>query len=219
MRLTMKQNNSHSVNQNNAPSLDECTTRQRSLNCRGEVMAQRQEPQKPSPHAAEAVDAGENPPESEPASSIDTIVEILSRGAGGAKPSAANWRETFLCALAKAPIVAVAARIAGVSRRQAFEERNNDRRFARLWDEAMEYGIDEIEAAAYLSAVFGNRKPLYQERKQVGWSVDHSRPMQTMLLQSFRPGIFGKKEKPKGNQMKHMTLDEFEKRVEEAMQD
>jgi len=151
-------------------------------------------------------------------SSIDAIVEILSRETRGT-PTAADWRQVFLSALAKAPIIAVATRIAGVSPTQAFEERNNDRNFARLWDEAMQLGIDEIMAAVYLSAAYGDRKPVYRQGKQIGWTANHSRPNQAMLLQALRPQVFGKKKEPDETQkLIPMTLEEFRKRCEEAEQ-
>jgi hypothetical protein len=122
--------------------------------------------------------------------------------------------------LARAPIVTVAARIAGVSRARAIEERNADAEFARQWDHAIEEGIDEIEAAAYLSAVFGDKTPLFQHRKQIGWTVQHSHATRSMLLNAWRPKVFGRKEteEPTVPKMTHMTLEEFRKRVEEARQ-
>ena len=165
----------------------------------------------PPPHGAAPVDNARSSP-------IDIVAELISPDHGGAQPSSANWREVFLRALAKAPLVSVAIRLAGVSRTQAFEERYNDPTFARQWDEAMEQGIDQIMAAAYLSAVYGESKPLYRQNKHVGWSTQHSRPMQAMLLQAFRPEVFGKKKQEPKETPKTipMTLEEFRKRCEEA---
>jgi hypothetical protein len=114
--------------------------------------------------------------------------------------------------------VTAAATIAGVSRKRALEERNADAGFAQRWDEALEEGIDEIEAAAYLSAVFGNQKPVLHQGLQIGWTVDYSHAMRSLLLQARRPQVFGKKDKQeeKPQEQRHMTLEEFRKRVEEA---
>jgi len=171
------------------------------------------------PHGAAPTDTSQD--KCEPP--IDTFVEQLSHDHGQANPSEpasdADWREVFLRALAKVPIVALAVRIAGVSRTQAFEQRNNDRSFARLWDEAMEHGIDQVMAAAFQSAVYGERKPVYRQGMQIGWSTNHSRPMQAMLLQALRPKVFGKKNEPNETEKpKVMTLEEFRKRCEEAEQ-
>jgi len=83
----------------------------------------------------------------------------------------------------------------------------------------MEYGIDQVMAAAFQSAVYGERQPVYRQGMQIGWSTNHSRPMQAMLLQALRPKVFGKKNEPKETQQpKVMTLEEFRKRCEEAEQ-
>jgi hypothetical protein len=157
------------------------------------------------------------PPECEIFSAIDLMVKHLTRVVDGAPPFAGEWKDVFVQALARAPIVTVAARIAGVSRTRALEARLADVEFARRWDEAMEEGTDEIEAAAFRSAVYGEEKPIYHQGQIKGWTVEYSHAMRTMLLKSKRPELFADKEEPKAPAMKHMTLDEFEKRVEEAM--
>ena len=171
------------------------------------------------PHGAAPTDTSQD--KCEPP--IDTFVEQLSHDHGQANPSEpasdADWREVFLRALAKVPIVAMAIKTAGVSRTQACEQRNNDCSFARLWDEAVEHGIDQVMAAAYQGAVYGERQPVYRQGMQIGWSTNHSRPMQAMLLQALRPKVFGKKNEPNETEKpKVMTLEEFRKRCEEAEQ-
>jgi len=171
------------------------------------------------PHGAAPTDTSQD--KCEPP--IDTFVEQLSHDHGQANPSEpasdADWREVFLRALAKVPIVAMAIKTAGVSRTQAFEQRNNDCSFARLWDEAVEHGIDQVMAVAYQGAVYGERQPVYRQGMQIGWSTNRSRPMQAMLLQALRPKVFGKKNEPNETEKpKVMTLEEFRKRCEEAEQ-
>jgi len=177
----------------------------------------------PSPAWVELAQNGDspNPPNLESASSIDILVEILTRRKDAAATltgHTGNWREVFLQALARAPIVTVAARIAGVPRARAIAERYADGEFADRWDDAIEQGIDEIEAAAYLSAVYGDRRPLFQQRKQIGWTVEYFHATRSMLLKAWRSRVFGKKEKenPKKAKTPCMTLAEFEKRMEEA---
>ena len=171
------------------------------------------------PHGAAPTDTSQD--KCEPP--IDTFVEQLSHDHGQANPSEpasdADWREVFLRALARVPIVAMAIKTAGVSRTQAFEQRNNDCSFARLWDEAVEHGIDQVMAVAYQGAVYGERQPVYRQGMQIGWSTNRSRPMQAMLLQALRPKVFGKKNEPNETEKpKVMTLEEFRKRCEEAEQ-
>jgi len=161
-------------------------------------------------------------PKYEAVSSLDILVKTLTRERDAAKLLAGDWKDIFLQALARAPILSVAARIAAVPPRRATMERNADSEFARQWDEAMEEGLDEIEAAAYLSAVFGDQRPVFHQGLQIGWTTDYSHATQSMLLKALRPEVFetrsrrsGKQKEP-GARMHHMTLEEFRKRVEEA---
>jgi hypothetical protein len=155
-------------------------------------------------------------PKCELFSATEILVKHLTREADGAQPFVGEWREVFLRALARAPIVGVAARIAGVTRRRALEARMADAEFARRWDEAMEDGADELEAAAFRSAVYGEEKPVYHQGEIKGWTVDYSHAMRSMLLKARRPEVFGDKEEAKSEAPVHMTLEEFRKRVEEA---
>jgi len=164
----------------------------------------------------ETAENAEDPPICDGASPKDIITEILTRESPKARPSAGQWQESFFQALAMAPIAALAARIAGVSLRRAMEERNADAAFARRWDDTVEAGIEEIEAAAYLSAVHGERKPVFHHGMQIAWTVDYAHAMRSMLLKARRPEVFGNKKGSKDNGMKPMTLEEFRKRVEEA---
>jgi hypothetical protein len=156
------------------------------------------------------------PPKCKVFSAIDILVKHLTRGIDGAQAFSGEWREVFLQALARAPIVTVAARIAGVTRARALGARMADAEFARRWDDALEEGVDEIEAAAFRSAVYGEEKPVYHQGEVKGWTVEYSPAMRTMLLKSRRPEMFGDKEEPREQGMTHMTLEEFRKRVEEA---
>jgi hypothetical protein len=157
------------------------------------------------------------PPKCEVFSASEILVKHLTREVNGAPAFTGEWREVFLQALARAPIVSVAAKIAGVSRARALEARAADAEFARRWDDAMDEGADEIEAAAFRSAVFGEEKPVYHQGEVKGWTVEYSHAMRSTLLKSRRPEVFGDKEAAKGEETKAMTLAEFEKRVEEAM--
>ena len=164
-------------------------------------------------------------PKYDAASALDIMVKTLTRERDGAKPFAGDWKDVFLQAMARAPIVSVAAAIAGVSRKHAIEERNADAGFARRWRDAVDEGLDEIEAAAFLSAVYGDRKPVFYQGLQIGWTVDYSQAMRSMLLEALRPRVFGprgrrsgRKQEPKPERPA-MTLEEFRQRVAEARAD
>ena len=145
------------------------------------------------------------------------MVEILTRERNRVNSPPGEWKEVFLQALARAPIVSVAAAMAGVSLRHAIDERHTDAAFAQRWEDALEQGVDEIEAAAYLGAVFGRKKPVFHRGKQVDWISNDSPATRSMFLKARRPQVFGEKEKPKTAKTTVLTLDEFEKRVEAVL--
>jgi len=151
-----------------------------------------------------------------PLSPKDIITQILTRERPEARPVTGPWQEVFLQALAMAPNAALAARIAGVSLRRARDERKADGGFARRWDDTVEEGIEEIEGAAYLSAVHGERSPVFHQGMQIAWTVDYSHAMRSMLLKARRPEVFGNEKASNDNGMKPLTLEEFRQRVEEA---
>ena len=156
------------------------------------------------------------PPDCVVFSALDILVRHLTRAMDGAPAFSGEWREVFLQALARAPIVTVAARIAGVTRARALEARMADAEFAQRWDDALEEGVDEIEAAAFRSAVYGEEKPVYHQGEVKGWTVEYSHAMRSILLKSKRPEVFDDQEEPREPGMTHMTLEEFRQRVEEA---
>jgi hypothetical protein len=68
----------------------------------------------------------------------------------------ADWR-AFLLSLSKSPNVAKAARAAGVSRRRAYQHREEDPQFAAAWDDAKEAGVDRVEERLY--GIANGREP------------------------------------------------------------
>jgi hypothetical protein len=59
-----------------------------------------------------------------------------------------DWRPTFLGIFRQTGIVLVACRGAGISRTQAYRERQRNARFAALWAEAEEDATEGLEAEA-----------------------------------------------------------------------
>lgn len=74
-----------------------------------------------------------------------------------------DWKPAFLAALAEIPVVAHAARAAGVEYRYVYMTRAADEDFARAWDEAMEQGIDRAEQEAFRRAVVGFEEPVVHQ--------------------------------------------------------
>ena len=69
-------------------------------------------------------------------------------------------RDTFITHLAAGASITKAAEAAKVGRRTVYEWREADEAFAKLWDEALEAGIDLLEDEARRRAVEGVEKPV-----------------------------------------------------------
>ena len=126
------------------------------------------------------------------------------------------WQHAFLMALARAPIPIVAAKFAGVTRPQVFAERAANEDFARDWDDAMEEGVDSLEAAAFLCAVFGDERPVFHGGEVKGTTVEHTAAIRTFMLKSLRPMTFNEPPAPEARERTIHTYDDFEKRLEMA---
>lgn len=59
------------------------------------------------------------------------------------------WKETFLAALADCPNVSAAARLAGVTRQNAYQTRDVDPEFKAAWDDAVETSVDDLEGRVF----------------------------------------------------------------------
>jgi len=70
------------------------------------------------------------------------------------------WRDAFLEALRRIPVVAPACTAVGIERSTAYRARAADDSFATAWDEAMEDGIDKAEQEAFKRAVVGFEEPV-----------------------------------------------------------
>jgi hypothetical protein len=55
-----------------------------------------------------------------------------------------HWKTIFLDALRAGHTVGYAARLAGVSRQAAYQQRDRSPKFARQWDEALQEGLDNL---------------------------------------------------------------------------
>jgi hypothetical protein len=62
------------------------------------------------------------------------------------------WHEAFLAGLKICPVVSYAARLAKVSRRNVYEQRERFPEFAAAWDDAIAEGIEMLEAEAHSRA-------------------------------------------------------------------
>ena len=90
----------------------------------------------------------------------------VERDAGGRRRTPAGrpprrrarpgWRDVFLATLRDTGNVAYACRTADVCRSTAYLRRDKDPKFASLWDDALEDGLDLLEAVARRRAIEGS---------------------------------------------------------------
>jgi hypothetical protein len=71
---------------------------------------------------------------------------------GVVRVTTGEWIETFLSALRTLPVIRVACKEAGISRKTAYQWRERDPEFRAQWDEAHEDGIDMLEATLHKRA-------------------------------------------------------------------
>ena len=107
-----------------------------------------------------------------------------SRTAAGRRPSK---KTAFLAALTETVNVTLACRSAGIPRRTAYDWRENDADFARRWDEALDEGIDLLEAELQRRAFEGTERPVFYKGQQCGTWRYYSDALAMFLLKAHRP--------------------------------
>ena len=96
----------------------------------------------------------------------------------------------FISALEQTANVTAACRIARLPRSSAYEWREADSEFAKLWDDAVERGTDALEDEAVRRAAQGVLKPVYQGGKKVGTIREYSDTLLIFMLKARRPEKF-----------------------------
>ncbi len=99
-------------------------------------------------------------------------------------------QRAFLKSLAHSVNVARACRTAGIPRRTAYHWRSADPRFARRWDDALDDGIDLLEAELHRRAFEGVEKPVWHKGEQVGTVRHYSDALAMFLLKAHRPARY-----------------------------
>src|SRR5688500_8633696 len=89
----------------------------------------------------------------------------------GNKRDLPGVKEIFLTALAAGHSPATAARMADVSRASVVSWRNTDPEFRKLWDDAVEEGVDLMEDEARRRAVNGVVRDVYHAGEVVGKEI------------------------------------------------
>jgi hypothetical protein len=69
-----------------------------------------------------------------------------------------KWHETFLETLRRVPNITLACKAAGVSRRTAYDHREQRPAFREAWDEALAKSVDAVETRAWQMAMEGDSR-------------------------------------------------------------
>lgn len=147
---------------------------------------------------------------------LPALTSVVGSTRGRAKDGA--WRPLYLEALGSCANVTIAAKIAGVTRQAVFYARS-DEDFAKAEKDAIDRGIDLVEASAFKSAVYGDLEPVYHQGVQVGEVLKYSDAMRSLLLKGRRPEVYKDRQEQSGTLNvvnTHMTRAEFKARVAAA---
>lgn len=115
------------------------------------------------------------------------------------------WRDVFLDQLRKSANVLLSCKAANVARSYAYETREQDPAFARLWDAAVEEAIDLLEKEAWRRAVTGVTKPVFGSLGQgkgtgeVGAIQEYSDTLLIFLMKGGRPQKYRERVDHSGN--------------------
>jgi hypothetical protein len=77
----------------------------------------------------------------------------VGRKRGSKAKGSGEWKPVFLAALQKLPVVHVACQASGISRAEVYRARTRDADFALAWEQALQDGIDVIEAQLMARAI------------------------------------------------------------------
>lgn len=122
---------------------------------------------------------------------LDLIVEQFSKGA----------------------VCATAAAVAGIGRSTLMDWRQTDPEFNKRCLEAIDAGVDLMEAEARRRAVDGYERPVYQQGELVGTVIEYSDTLMTLMLKGRRPDVFNRDRVehsgPNGKAIEHKIEVEF----------
>lgn len=100
-----------------------------------------------------------------------------------------DWHK-FLVTLASTGVVLTACRMTKIPRRTAYDRRDADPEFARLWNEAIELSTESLEEEALRRARDGTEKPVYQQGVLVGKIREYSDTLLIFLLKARKPAVY-----------------------------
>src|SRR5262249_33563093 len=95
-----------------------------------------------------------------------------------------------LAMLANGATFGAAAAAVGAHRRTVMKWRDNDEEFAQRWSDAVEEGIDRLEAEAIRRARDGVKRPVFYMGNIVGYIQEYSDTLLKFLLEAKRPTVY-----------------------------
>jgi hypothetical protein len=98
-----------------------------------------------------------------------------------------KWRQVFLEALARNGNILLSCRQAKVGRSTVYKHRDRYPDFAEQWDDAIEEGVDVLEARAWSLALNGSQKGVWYGGNRVGSEIDFNTTLLIFLLKANRP--------------------------------
>ncbi len=104
-----------------------------------------------------------------------------------------TWDKAFLASFRVLGNVTAACKAAQVGRTTVYERRASDPAFLAAWNDALEEASDRLELEARRRAVRGTHKPVWYKGRIVGFEVEKSDTLMTLLLKGNRPEKFANK--------------------------
>ena len=103
--------------------------------------------------------------------------------------AAAAWRDVFIERLKATGNITLAARGAGVTRQNAYQTRNRNKTFRRLWEEALDEAVDLLDGEARRRAT-GIKRDVWYADEVVGTENVYSDTLLMFLLRAHRPRLY-----------------------------
>jgi hypothetical protein len=148
---------------------------------------------------------------------LPALAEVAKSSRGRGKIE--TWKSVYLETARHCANVTISARVAGVSRETVRKTRNEDAEFAAAEKDAMDEGVDLVEASAFKSAVYGDMETVYHQGIPCGEVLKYSDAMRALLLKGRKPEVYRDKLEHAGNVAHtHLTLAEMEAREKQAQQ-
>src|SRR3972149_832140 len=100
------------------------------------------------------------------------------------------WRQEFLDALSTLAHVERACKVAQIEKRTAYNHRRKDPEFRKAWDKALKDAVPVLENEAMRRAIYGVRKPVYQQKELVGFVREYSDTLLIFMLKGLKPARY-----------------------------